>query len=598
MYNAFFGFKERPFQLVPNPAYLFLSKSHEEALAHLVYAISHGDGFVEIVGEVGTGKTTLCRVFLENLDDSTEAAYIFNPKLDAIQLLKAINDEFSVDSSPDTSKELIDRLNGFLLTQKAAGKNVILLIDEAQNLSHEVLEQLRLLSNMETNTGKLLQIILVGQPELSEMLSSYQLRQLGQRITLSCRLTPLTFKESREYIQHRLHVASPRPRVQFSPAAFRGIYRFSRGVPRLINIVCDRALLTAFGYNKLKITGSIVRGSIRELRGGEFGRPRHGWLRNRGLLLLAGIVLLLLPAVLFLPEDGLFTNPLQKILPSLQPRVVQTAPEGESSEKPTSENVLDRLVSISTSAGTSEPGAAPDMADQQVPSATEALRTSGVVADKMISLATLLPQLSAQSSRNKAAQAALSLWGADPDIALFEGVQDELTFFQLITKKNNLFVRRFEGNLSLLNRINLPAVLRFEPENGGKFKYLTLCGLTESEATLCGAGEYDAVAVEIAELEKFWSGISFVPWRNFMEISGTLPEETDYDSVVKLKSLLREIGFSDIDTTPYYDEQTRLAIIDVQKKYGINVDGVVGSSTKIVLYNEEKTFPAPHIVSE
>jgi len=208
MYNAFFGFRERPFQLVPNPAYLFLSKCHEEALAHLIYAISHGDGFVEITGEVGTGKTTLCRVFLEHLDDSTEAAYIINPKLNAVQLLKVINDEFDIDSGPDTIKELIDGLNGFLLQKRKEGKTVLLLIDEAQNLNQEVLEQLRLLSNLETNTKKLLQIILVGQPELDDTLHSHQLRQLGQRITLSCHLRPLSFKETREYIRHRIHIAS------------------------------------------------------------------------------------------------------------------------------------------------------------------------------------------------------------------------------------------------------------------------------------------------------------------------------------------------------------------------------------------------------
>ena len=208
MYKKFFGFKERPFKLVPNPAYLFLSRSNEEALAHLNFVISQGDGFVEITGEVGTGKTTLCRAFLESLDENTEAAYIFNPKLDSIQLLRAINDEFGINSDPDNTKDLIDTLNIFLMKKKAEGKNIIILIDEAQNLTDEVLEQLRLLSNLETTVDKLLQIILVGQPELGEMLDSHELRQLGQRITLSCHLVPLTYKETREYIKHRINIAS------------------------------------------------------------------------------------------------------------------------------------------------------------------------------------------------------------------------------------------------------------------------------------------------------------------------------------------------------------------------------------------------------
>ena len=186
MYKNFFGLREKPFKLVPNPVYLFLSRSHEEALAHLNYALTQGDGFVLITGEVGTGKTTLCRAFLDDLKENTEAAYVFNPKLDSLQLLKAINDEFGIDSDADNTKDLIDVLNVFLMRKKAAGCNVILLVDEAQNLSKPVLEQLRLLSNLETNTHKLIQIILVGQPELAEMLETYELRQLGQRITLSC----------------------------------------------------------------------------------------------------------------------------------------------------------------------------------------------------------------------------------------------------------------------------------------------------------------------------------------------------------------------------------------------------------------------------
>ena len=165
MYENFFGFKEKPFKLVPNPEYLFLSKSHEEALAHLTYALSQGDGFVEITGEVGTGKTTLCRAFLENLDDDAIAAYIFNPKLDPRQLIKTINDELGIKCKTDNTKDLIDNLNNFLMRQKTLRKKVLLLIDEAQNLSKNVLEQLRLLSNLETSKEKLLQIILVGQPE-------------------------------------------------------------------------------------------------------------------------------------------------------------------------------------------------------------------------------------------------------------------------------------------------------------------------------------------------------------------------------------------------------------------------------------------------
>ena len=265
MYENFFGFREKPFKLVPNPAYLFLSKSHEEALAHLNYALAQGDGFVEITGEVGTGKTTLCRSFLEKLDDNTIAAYIFNPKLGPKQLIKAINDELGIKYDAENTKDLIDKLNAFLIHKKAEGKKIILLIDESQNLNRNVLEQLRLLSNLETSKEKLLQIILVGQPELSDMLDSHDLRQLGQRITLKYHLTPLTYKETAEYIQYRIKIAAQGTGIKFDRSALRQIYKYSRGIPRVINIACDRTLLTAFGLNRHKITANIARASIREL---------------------------------------------------------------------------------------------------------------------------------------------------------------------------------------------------------------------------------------------------------------------------------------------------------------------------------------------
>ena len=218
---------------MPNPDYLFLSRSHEEALAHLNYALSQGDGFVEITGEVGTGKTTLCRAFLENLDDNTVAAYIFNPKLGPKQLIKTINDEFGIPYDADNTKDLIDNLNAFLIQKKAERKRVIVVIDEAQNLSKIVLEQLRLLSNLETSREKLIQIILVGQPELADMLDSHDLRQIGQRISLRYQITPLNFKETRDYIQYRLNIASQKPHARSSnQAAVPPAYtRYSAGSP-------------------------------------------------------------------------------------------------------------------------------------------------------------------------------------------------------------------------------------------------------------------------------------------------------------------------------------------------------------------------------
>ena len=301
MYKNFFSFRERPFKLVPDPAYLFLSKSHEEVLAHLAYAVIQGDGFVEITGEVGTGKTTLCRAFLENLDNNTKAAYIFNPNLNSIQLLKAINDEFGISSDADNTKDLIDTLNSFLIAKKAQGKNIILVIDEAQNLTTEVLEQLRLLSNLETVRDKLLQIILVGQPELGEKLGSHELRQLGQRITLRCQLVPLSYKEVRGYIQHRINVASRKPGIRFNRTSYRAICKYSRGIPRLINIICDRALLTAFVLDQQIITGKTAISSIRELSG-RSDIKRRSWKGKKIILFFSLLCTVILMVIVLRPK--------------------------------------------------------------------------------------------------------------------------------------------------------------------------------------------------------------------------------------------------------------------------------------------------------
>lgn len=265
MYKKYFGLKERPFKLLPNPAYLFVSPSHEKALAHLIYAVKEGDGLFMITGEAGTGKTTLCRSFIEKLDKNVEVAYIFTPGLNAIELFKTVCSEFGISVKHNsTIKDLNDAFRHFLHTRKADGKHVMLIIDEAQKLSLNAMEQIRLLSNLETSREKLLQIVLVGQPELNDLLNKKELQQLQQRITLNCRLLPLTFEESMRYIQRRIRVAAQRDRVLFDVQAFRKIYSFSNGIPRLINIICDKALLCAFVTNHEKVGGAVVDSAIQQ----------------------------------------------------------------------------------------------------------------------------------------------------------------------------------------------------------------------------------------------------------------------------------------------------------------------------------------------
>ena len=246
MYTGFYGLREKPFSLAPDPRYLFLSASHREALAHLLYGIEEGEGFIEVIGQVGTGKTTLCRTLLDRIGSDAEIAYIFNPSPSEIELLAAINKELGLPTAVRTRTELLDALNQFLLEKNAAGRRVLLVIDEAQNLDPSVLEQVRLLSNLETATEKLLQIVLTGQPELRDVLASPELSPLRQRIALEHHIQRLRPEELLPYLRHRIEVAGARLEDIFAPGCDEIFYAFSAGCPRLVNLLADRALLAGF----------------------------------------------------------------------------------------------------------------------------------------------------------------------------------------------------------------------------------------------------------------------------------------------------------------------------------------------------------------
>ncbi|MFZ0789263.1 MAG: AAA family ATPase, partial [Chromatiaceae bacterium] len=268
MYPKYFGLKEPSFSIAPDPHYLFLSEQHKEALAHLLYGAGESGGFVLLTGEVGTGKTTVCRAFLEQLPEGVEVALIVNPAMTANELLLNICDEFRipVPEGERSVKLLVDRLNRFLLEAHANGRRPMLLIDEAQNLRPKVMEQVRLLTNLETTKHKLLQIFLVGQPELRRMLEREGLRQINQRITARFHLRPLRPAETADYIRHRVAVAGV-DRPLFTAAAVRRIHQVSGGVPRVVNILCDRALLGACVSRSNQVTPAIVAKAAREVQG-------------------------------------------------------------------------------------------------------------------------------------------------------------------------------------------------------------------------------------------------------------------------------------------------------------------------------------------
>jgi general secretion pathway protein A len=566
MYNVYYGFKEKPFKLVPNPAYLYLGKSHEDALAHLTYATSEGDGFVEISGEVGTGKTTLCRVFLENLKENTESAYIFNPRLETLQLLRTINTEFGIRSRNGnaTLKDLLDDLNAFLIKKRIDGKRILLFIDEAQNLSTANLEMIRMLSNLETTRTKLLQIILVGQPELSEKLERHDLRQLRQRINLTCYLVPLDREETRAYVDHRISIAAQKNLDLFSAAAHRVIYKFSEGVPRRINIICDRALLAAYSQNKTKVTPAILRTVIKELqpelptRRPQVKASIPAWATILGVLLLM-LLVLQLALQLYYTRQASFGR----------------VGSGSAQARVKSYPIIDTT--------------APQTATAVAPVPTSSQPWSQVVAN-----------LNPSQSRRASLVHLLNLWQISPGQIVSDfGTGNAATFFRLSALRYDLQVQVITGDLALVRRLNRPAILALRRPQGPEAGFVVLTALTANKATIRSGSLTEPREIEVAipELMAQLSGPIYLFWKDFLSDPGTIPVSSAPEAIIALKLLLRDMGHTEIAIAPAYDDLTEQAVRQIQLKYGLGVDGLVGPLTKISLYNDNPKLWQPRLSS-
>jgi len=537
MYTGFYGLREKPFSLAPDPRYLFLSASHREALAHLLYGIEEGEGFIEVIGQVGTGKTTLCRTLLDRIGGDAEIAYIFNPSPSELELLSAINRELGLPTAVRTRTELLESLNQFLLEKNASGRRVLLVIDEAQNLDPAVLEQVRLLSNLETDRAKLLQIVLIGQPELEENLARSDLRQLRQRITVRWALRALTRSEVGEYLEHRLRVAGLADPRLFTPSAVRVMTRASRGIPRIINALADRSLLAGYTEGRREIDARLVRRAARELPATELS----GFREATGLRL--GIALSLVAVGLLV---GLV--------------VTAFAPRAPSDEAKPAESV-----------------AAPAPAETPAEDAAAAMTIAPV--SSAPTLPARIDGLSANASAADALEALLASWGYDKKIG---GELDPELYAEAVKAMSPLSVLATRANPEMLASLDLPAVLELEPR-AGELRYAALLGLTDAGGARVGMAG-DEIEIGRPELERVWTGRAFYLWTNFESLPVLSPGMKG-GAVRWLQARLAELGYLKRgDPTETFDELTTKAVREFQTANGLETSGELGPETLIALY--------------
>jgi general secretion pathway protein A len=577
MYASYFGLNESPFSITPDPRYLYMSRHHHEALAHLLYGVGEGGGFVQLTGEVGTGKTTLCRCLLEQLPSHAEVALILNPRLTALELLKSICDELEVPYPSDTAslKALVDTLNDYLLRTHAEGRRTVLIIDEAQNLTPEVLEQIRLLTNLETTKDKLLQIILIGQPELNTLLGRRDLRQLAQRVTARYHLRPLSRGETHAYIGHRMEVGG-RSATLFTNAAARTIHRLSGGIPRLINVICDRALLGAYAREQTRVGTNTVRRAAAEVLGSVarpwYARP-FAWVSV--IVLACGVAA---AAWVMGPEwrPELFANTWQPF-GARQPagaaaarvaRVVSPAPAGSGSA---GHAVLAQNA-----------GGGPDRDKRHEPGAA----ASAGATERSDTLTKLLVDPELDQDKDAVFANLFSRWSVDyrgsAGATLCERAQN-----------SGLECLRKSGNWGSLRSYNLPALLELVTPDGNK--HLALVSALQGDSVTLDFGR-EQHALAVAEVDRYWRGDYLLVWKRPPLSSKVIAPGVRSADVLWLRAQLGKLkGGPAIETgdAGLYDEALKARVIAFQRSRSLQPDGIVGEQTLIHLSTAFKDPSVP-----
>ena len=525
MYTSFFGLSEKPFAITPDPRYLYLSERHAEALAHLLYGINESGGFIQLTGEVGTGKTTVVRTLLSRVPHHADVAVILNPRLTPVEFLLTICEELGLpiaEADRDSVKHMVDTLNRRLLSAHADGRRIIVIVDEAQNLSPEVLEQVRLLTNLETPTQKLLQIILIGQPELRDLLDRTDLRQLAQRITGRYHLKPLSREETQGYVRHRLRVAGAAAEI-FTPGALREVHRLSSGIPRVINVSCDRALLGAYTQEARKVTAALVRQAAGEVYGRRFAPQWMSW----GAAILIGGLATLTAVVWPRWHDR---------LPAVRGAALQAAP----------------------------PAAVASAAKPPGPPA---------VAPAPVSINDLLAANTANTTDAAAFRRLLSLWG----MALTDD-RDPCGQAQ----KSGLACLEQRGSWAQVRALNRPAILTLTDREGQKHR-VVLSALDDKYATLYLGAHDQRVALD--ELSRDWFGDFTVVWKPKTGRTRPLSVGMRGDEVRWLRRSLNALhgAASDPERGDVYDQELAIAVQNFQREHRLNVDGIAGLQTQVVL---------------
>ncbi|MBV6424299.1 MAG: hypothetical protein NAOJABEB_02109 [Steroidobacteraceae bacterium] len=544
MYLSFFGLNEKPFSITPDPRYLFLSERHAEALAHLLYGVSEAGGFVQLTGEVGTGKTTIVRSLLGQIPKNAEIALILNPRMTAPEFMLTICEELGIglpDRAVASLKDLVDILNHYLLRAHADGRRVVLLVDEAQNLEPAVLEQVRLLTNLETATQKLLQIILIGQPELREMLARPELRQLAQRITGRYHLDPLSAAETAAYVRHRLRVAGATTDI-LTAGALAEVYRQSGGIPRLVNVICDRALLGAYTQDRHRVTASTVRSAAGEV----FGRriaPR--WLP--WVAALGGVVVAALAGAALWQSGALRRD-------TTAQAAVAPAPATLARQAP----------------------GAP-----VVPAAPAAQAASSAPPPERPRVAAVLAQHADVTTRDIALTRLLAHWGRTDAAGAGDACeQAAMAGLQCATQR---------GSYAQLRLYNRPAVLTLGDEQGSAH-YVVLVALADDDARLdVGGSEY---TVGITDLARYWFGDFTLLWQPVTMPVRALTPGMSGEAVRALRERLeRHAGITPAAVVDdRYDASLVRLVENFQRERRLDVDGIAGAQTLLAL---DAAAPAP-----